>query len=87
MKRYLLILALAFGGSVHARDPVDLGVKYIDEYWAARGKSREDYGHVYRKRNDIQAVKIEPKQEEKKPAPLTAESLFAQKMAEHHGTK
>jgi hypothetical protein len=54
----------------------------IDAYRAYRAERRAGIA------DQIAKAKAKAKrQEENKPAPITAESLFAAKMAERHGTK
>jgi hypothetical protein len=51
--------------------------------WRSYQKDRNAASHVRRVETKTDAKQ----QEENKPAPITAESLFAAKMAERHGTK
>lgn len=87
------ILVAITQGTFAQPDSYDLGLKYADEYWAAKGYYRNDYGTVYHKRQDITSkTKNDTYEnriatEKKKLVSGSAEALFAAKMAERHNTK
>jgi hypothetical protein len=48
-----IAVAITQGAFAQRQDSYDFGLKHADEYWAARGYYRNDYGTVYHKREDI----------------------------------